>query len=151
MKRGFALFVLLGVAAIAMSASPAGGGNGPLCVLNTKMSAESEVPRGTSDAFGNAQVKLWSDGTVEWKVHIVNHDRETITAGHIHEAPAGVAGGVVVPLFGGPATDAKQFFDRGTSTIDPALAAAICGDPAEYYVNYHSDENPPGLARGQLG
>jgi hypothetical protein len=151
MKRVYALFALLVLTALALGPAPATSGNGPACVLNTQLAGENEVPRGTSNAKGHAQVKIWTDGTIAWKVHILNKDHEAIRAGHIHEAPEGVAGPIVVGFFAGPPTTDKQFRDSGTTTADPALAADICANPASYYVNYHSTENPPGMARGQLG
>jgi CHRD domain len=151
MKRLYALFALLVLAALALGPVPATSGNGPACVLNTHLAGENEIPRGTSDATGHAQIKIWSDGTLAWKVHILNKDGEAIRAGHIHEAASTEAGPVIIPLFDGPTTTVRQFRDSGTTTVDPGLAAEICAEPAEYYVNYHSDENPPGMARGQLG
>ena len=35
-------------------------------------------------------------------------------------------------------------------TVDPALAADVIANPANYYMNWHSTLNPGGVIRGQL-
>ncbi len=71
-----------------------------------------------------------------------------ITAGHIHEAPVGVVGDVVVPLF----TDPQAAFPiEGCVDVDAALAAEIEANPADFYVNLHNADFPAGALRGQLG
>jgi hypothetical protein len=72
----------------------------------------------------------------------------TVTAAHIHAAPAGVNGSVVVPLvvgasFGG--TDET----RGCVPAN-GLADDIVANPSAYYMNIHSTVFPAGGARGQL-
>ena len=67
------------------------------------------------------------------------------TAAHIHLAPAGVAGPVVVPL--GAPSDGDS---SGCVTVTAELAKNILKNPAAYYVNVHNADFPAGAIRGQL-
>jgi hypothetical protein len=117
--------------------------------LTTKLTGAVEVPGpGDPDGRGGAVVKLdAATGTVCFK--ITAKDVAGTLAGHIHEAPAGAAGPVVVGLFMSPSTDPKR---RGcVEGVDPALVREILADPSDYYVNVHNAEYPGGALRGQLG
>lgn len=133
-------------------AGPGGSDNGTMCVFTTQLLAENETPLSTSEAFGHTQIKIRNDNTVEWNTHIVNPAGENFVAGHIHRAPIGVAGPVVVPLFSGPTADA-QIKDTGEAAVSTAaLAQDICANPQNFYVNYHTNPGfPAGAIRGQLG
>jgi CHRD domain len=87
-------------------------------------------------------------GEIRFTVVILNPERETFVAGHIHEAPFGVNGDVVVPLFSGM-NNAFVFVQHGEVFDDDA--ARVCADPAGFYVNYHTSRFPGGAVRGQLG
>jgi len=145
--------LLFALAIFAFPATTAAGPNGSdqatMCVFTTQLRAENEVPESTSPATGATQIKVRKDGTIEFRTHILNPDNETFIAGHIHIAPAGVAGDVVQSLFvGGPTSD-RQIMQSG-SVSNPELGAAICANPSGYYVNYHSTTFPAGAIRGQL-
>jgi len=128
-----------------------GSGKGVVCVRNTRLRAANEVPPSTSTAKGHAQIKVRRDGSIQYKIFVLNRGGETFAAGHIHEAPAGIAGPVRVGLFAGPATDARHIRLSGTVTTTADLAADICADPDDYYVNLHTTVNTGGAIRGQLG
>jgi hypothetical protein len=98
-------------------------------------------------------IKVREDGTITFKTQINNPDAETFIAGHIHKAPVGVAGGIVVPLFvfPSPPTSARHIKQGGTATpIAPTTGADLCQNPSAYYVNYHTSVFTGGAIRGQL-
>ena len=72
----------------------------------------------------------------------------TVVAAHIHLAPVGVPGSVVVPLFSG--TFEGTDMTRACVSAN-GLAGAILADPSAYYVNIHSTVYPAGAVRTQLG
>ena len=150
-SRLFAHAVLVaGLSAVVLGApAVAASDQSTACVFTTQLRAENEVPTSTSTAFGHTQIKVRSDGTIQWKTHIFNPNNETFVAGHIHIAPAGEPGPVVQPLFTGP-NSSSEIIDSG-STSNATLGAQICAEPAAYYVNYHTTANLPGAIRGQLG
>jgi hypothetical protein len=137
---------LLAVAALVfalVAATPVVAGGRP---FTTSLSGPSEVPAGDPDATGRATV--WVNpgtGTVcySWSVSAA---ATPILAAHIHHAPAGVAGPVVVPL---PPTGPSSGSGCVTG-VDRSLAQDIIRHPWDYYVNTHNSEFPTGVARGQL-
>src|SRR5947199_5020051 len=151
--------LILGVAAacaiVALTASgaPAKNGNGVMCVLHAKLAAKNETTGSTSTAKGHTLIKVRNDGTIEFKTQINNRNHETFVAGHIHQAPVGVAGPIVVPLFVAPApsTSARHIKQSGVATPNAGTSgAALCANPSAYYVNYHTTAFPGGAIRGQL-
>ena len=79
---------------------------------------------------------------------------------HIHEAPAGIAGGIVLTLFGAPANTgdvntppAPTAYPTDTvclENVSRELLLNIFSDPSQYYVNMHNTTHPAGVVRGQL-
>ena len=141
------------VAAPTASVAPAKSGLGVTCVLHAKLAAKNETTGSTSTAKGHTQIKVRNDGTIEFKTHINNKNNETFVAGHIHQAPVGVAGPIVVPLFGSPSasTSARHIKQSGVATPNAGTTGAdLCADPSAYYVNYHTTAFPGGAIRGQL-
>jgi CHRD domain len=137
--------------ATAAGAGPSGGDNGTMCVFNTRLQPE---PGSTSEAKGHAQIKIRNDGTIEYKVFILNKAGEQFEAGHIHYRtdPAAFSGPPLVFLLPSGPTHERQIRDRGEITGQEAVAADICAHPERYYVNYHTTEFflPIAALRGEL-
>jgi hypothetical protein len=70
----------------------------------------------------------------------------TPTAMHIHQGAAGASGGVVVPL----SVEGEDGKLTGSTSADPETVQTILASPADYYVNIHNADHPPGAVRGQL-
>ena len=150
--RRLMLLLLAGsaVAALTVGGATAKSGRGVMCVLHAKLAAKNEVPPTTSIAKGHTQIKVRTDGTIEHKTHINNKGHETFIAGHIHQAPVGVAGPIVVPLFASAGTSTRQIKDSGSTPGVGTTPTNLCSDPSAYYVNYHTTAFPGGAIRGQL-
>src|SRR5918911_4245570 len=114
----FCFVVACMTAVLTAGVAPAKSGHGVMCVLHAKLSAKDETTGSTSTAKGHTLIKVRNDGTIQFKTQIHNRSRETFVAGHIPQAPAGVAGPVVVPLFVPPAsaTSARHIKQSGTAT-----------------------------------
>ena len=119
--------------------------------LTASLSGANEVSRagklgdGDPDGTGTARVTVNpGKNLVCWDIKDLNNIAAP-TAGHIHEAAAGVNEGVVIPLFEGGNTMLK-----GCITTKLTTAREILEDPASYYVNIHNAGFPGGAIRGQL-
>jgi hypothetical protein len=148
------ILCLLAVCVVAVAsagAAPAKNGHGTVCVLHARLTAASETTGSTSVAKGHTLIKVRQNGTIQFKTQINNRAHETFVAGHVHEAPAGVAGPIVVPLFGASSTSARHIKQSGVATPEAGTTGAdLCADPSAYYVNYHTTAFPAGAIRGQL-
>lgn len=69
---------------------------------------------------------------------------DTVNAAHIHKAPKGKSGNVVVAFF------ASKLKAKGCVAAPKAVVAAIAKNPTAYYVNIHTNKYPAGAIRGQL-
>jgi hypothetical protein len=124
-----------------------------MCVLHARLSAKNETTGSTSTAKGHTLIKVREDGTIQFKTQILNKNHETFIMGHIHQAPVGIAGSIVVPLFvpPTPSTSARHIKQSGVATPNAGTTGAgLCANPSAYYVNYHTTAFPGGAIRGQL-
>jgi hypothetical protein len=145
---------LLAVLALAVTvavlfAAPGGAQSASTrCTAFAVLKPGNEVPATDSQATGAALVHI--NGTrLTFTVAIANPARETFTRGHIHTGAAGVNGPILVTLFEG-SSDRRLFTQFDSIQITAENAAAICGNLAGHYVNYHTTDNPGGAIRGQL-
>jgi hypothetical protein len=124
---------------LALAASPAA-----TKTLKATLLGKNEVPKGSPTASGKALVRLdTSKGTVCWTFSDLK-GLDKVTAAHIHQAPAGKAGNVIVPFF------ADALKKTGCVKAAKTLIAAIEKSPSGYYVNIHTVKYPAGAIRGQL-
>ena len=155
-----ALSTFVGVATVA-TAGPEGSDQGTACVFNTALDPANEVRAtpNTSVASGHAQIKVRNDGTIEFKVFILNPANEDFRVGHIHgPASATANAGIVVDLLGGPAGGSPTsettitLMGEGVAraTAPPNIAGLLCQTPENFYVNFHTATEPSGAIRGQL-
>src|SRR5438876_3278076 len=129
------LIAVCTAAVLTASVAPAGSGRGTMCVLHARLSAKNETTGSTSTAKGNTLIKVRNNGTIEFKTRILNKNHETFVAGHVHQAPVGVAGPVVVPLFVSPAppTSARHIRQSGIATPNAGTSGAnLCANPSAY-------------------
>ena len=113
-------------------------------VFTAELEGEAEVPtRGDRDGSGFATVIAVPEAGLVCYVVVV-YDIGRASAAHIHEAPAGVAGPVVVGL-AAPADGVSS-----GCIFNQEEAEDIAADPSDYYVNVHNSEFPGGALRGQL-
>jgi hypothetical protein len=143
-RRSAAVLLVLATASIGLAPSALAGGQ----PFTTTLEGENEVPvTGDLDGTGTARLTLnRGTGEVCWDISVAGITL-TATAAHIHEAPAGVPGDVVVTL-GAPGTDGTS---AGCTTADRSLVKEIAKNPEAYYVNVHNEDFPGGALRGQLG
>ena len=120
-----------------LDGAPVGG-----APLTADLSSANEVPACADDATGSIIVTINPGRKLVCFDGNVTGANGDIFAAHIHDAPAGVAGPVVVPL--------NAALSGCTEVADRSLLTDIIANPEEYYVNVHSTNCPPGVARGQL-
>jgi hypothetical protein len=145
------------VAALALAGSAwADGGGRP---LSTTLSGAEECNNlgvcGVGDADGTGTAKLrinLGQEEVCFTIAVQNIGAAgTNVRAHIHAAPAGSNGGIVVPLVepAGPLPASGVL--EGCQAADRELLLDIFLNPEQYYVNVHTPVFPAGAIRGQLG
>lgn len=158
---------------VQFSTSPQAGESASLSVaqqagtplnLRTHMSGAEEVPARDTNAQGQAIFRVSPDGTsISYQLIVANI--ENVLMSHIHMAPAGVNGGIVVWLY--PAAPPASLIPgrsdgvlaEGTITA-ASLMGALAGQPlsalleaiqaGNAYVNVHTTQLLGGEIRGQL-
>ena len=148
-RRLFAALMLAAIVALALagpaSAAKRGGADQGGRLLTTTLTGAEEVPGpGDPDGTGFASVTVNpGQGVVCYELSVSGI--APATGAHIHEAPFGEVGDVVVGLE--PPTGGSS---SGCVDVGRTLAKEILKDPADYYVNVHNEEYEAGALRGQL-
>lgn len=125
------------------TAATAADGGRPYDVTMT--GAEEAPNPGDPDGTGTASFRI-NPGQNRVCYTLTVTDIEPATAAHIHVAPVGVAGPIVVPL--DPPTTGTS---SGCADVERDLARALIQNPELFYVNVHNALFPGGAVRGQLG
>lgn len=123
-----------------------------------------EVPAVDTDAQGNATFRLSKDGdAISYRLIVANI--VDVTQSHIHLAPAGVNGGIVVWLY--PSASPAQLIPGPSQGVlaegvitEEDLVGGLAGmdlgalldalRTGGAYVNVHTSANPSGEIRGQI-
>jgi hypothetical protein len=132
-------------------------------VFNTQMRSDIEVPACATESQGLAQIKILQDGTIESLVILNNKGDESVRFGHIHHLAAGASTGPIIWWLTSPVGVDLNLTDRhievrqtGIFVPNPHFTSAqtalaqLRSDPGSFYVNFHSDHCPGGIARGFL-
>jgi hypothetical protein len=118
-------------------------------VFTAILSPANEVPPiGNAESGGRGAAQITVTGsTADVYFQLNGFPGDTRVQGaHIHPAPAGVNGPVIV---GTPLT-ATAPLPLTNGTVDAVTLAGLTNNAAAYYFNVHSPLNPGGFARGQL-
>ncbi|HEX8065540.1 MAG TPA: CHRD domain-containing protein [Thermoleophilaceae bacterium] len=113
------------------------------------LSGQEEAPGpGDPDGYGAAQIRIKGKNVC---FVLLARQVAPVTAAHIHKAPVGQPGDVVVALYGSTAASSK-LPPRASGCVKTTAAQAtdIVRHPGDYYVNVHNADFPNGALRGQL-
>ena len=124
------------------------------------LTGAQETPAVTTTASGTARFEVDSDGDDHIHFEITANNITNLTVGHIHFAPVGTAGPIIVSLISNtPPVSGNRDFEgeievgdimqnsNGITTLADLRQAMSAG---QCYVNLHTTANPTGEIRGQL-
>ncbi|MEZ4730289.1 MAG: CHRD domain-containing protein [Caldilineaceae bacterium] len=132
------------------SANPSGairGQVGGARLFIAELTGANEVPTVTTSATGKGIMALNANATAA-DFRVMVQEIDNITMAHIHQAPVGVNGPIIAPLFLGVGLFAPANPISGTAPVNtPQVLHLLAGD---YYVNVHTTDHPAGEIRGQI-
>jgi hypothetical protein len=120
------------------------GYSGPVLSEEIKvtLSGNQEIPPVTTSASGTGTFNVGEDKSVSGKVTVSGL---AVTVAHIHEAPAGSNGPIIIPLT--KTSDTVWVVPAGTKLTDAQYASYKAGN---LYYNLHSEAHRSGEIRGQI-
>jgi hypothetical protein len=107
-----------------------------------------EVPPVTTDASGAGALTVGTSATGDYQMAYTLQSggfTSTVTLAHIHQAPAGVNGPVIVDLLAG-----RTYTGTLTGTVALDAFKFDTMTSGFYYFNIHTQANPGGEIRGQI-
>jgi len=107
-----------------------------------KLTGDQEVPPVSASGSGSGAITVAADGAVSGKVTTTG---VAGTMAHIHTAPAGKNGPVIIPLE--KSGDGAWSVPAGAKLTPEQMKSYQAGD---LYVNVHTDANKGGEVRAQL-
>ena len=110
--------------------------------IKVTLSGDQEIPPVTTSASGNGTITVGEDKSVSGKVTISGM---TPLVAHIHEAPAGANGPIVIPLT--KTSDTVWVVPAGAKLTDAQYASYKAGN---LYYNVHTETHKSGEIRGQI-
>jgi hypothetical protein len=123
--------------------------------FSASLSGQGEIPPVQTIANGTADL-VPTDDSVNYFVNTTN--LEDIAAGHIHLAPPGQNGPIIVTLFNTTSPEDRSYFDgnftgenlEGPMQGNPLSELIGAMNNGTSYVNIHTKQNPNGEIRGQI-
>lgn len=109
--------------------------------FHVKLSGSQEVPPVQSSGSAEGTISVGDDGAVSGKITVTGF---TPTMAHIHEAPAGKNGKVIVPF----KMEGNEFVAPPGAKLTPDQMKAL--KAGDLYFNVHSAAHPAGELRAQL-
>ncbi|TDE09451.1 CHRD domain-containing protein [Jiangella asiatica] len=146
--------IVIASSALALSAGPASSsGDSRSTPLVTVLTGAQEAP-GPGDTDGRGVFAGVVKGDTLCYVLVANRI-EPAAAAHIHVAPAGEPGPIVVGLtppnrVSADCITAVPDAQNTQDTLSESELAAILATPSDYYVNVHNEPFPAGAIRGQF-
>ena len=137
MQRWTRKSILVGAFALIAGCASMGGGD-----VAITMTGAEQVPPVKTAASGSGSVRVGDDGAVSGRFRTQNI---APTAAHIHEAPAGQNGPVIVTL---RKTGDNDWVVPDGAKFTPAQVASY--KAGRLYVNFHTPANKGGEIRGQI-
>jgi len=110
--------------------------------IKVTLSGGQEIPPVTTSGSGTGTFNVGEDKSVSGKVTISGM---TPLVAHIHEAPAGTNGPIIIPLT--KTSDTVWVVPAGAKLTDSQYASYKAGN---LYYNFHTEAHKSGEIRGQI-
>ena len=110
--------------------------------IKVTLSGDQEIPPVTTSGSGTGTITVGEDKSVSGKVTISGL---AAMVAHIHEAPAGSNGPIIIPLT--KTSDTVWVVPPGAKLTDAQYASYKAGN---LYYNFHTEAHKSGEIRGQI-